>query len=306
MQHRYETIQSSTTTGESTALSILGTLMFTTLFLQAAEPVRVPIWLEEAPLGEGNFEKVEVPMTVHLADSAKANGAAVVICPGGGYGGLVVDGEGHGIARWLNEHGIAGLVLEYRLPGGNYHRPMLDAQRAIRVARSQAAEWKINPRRIGIMGFSAGGHLASTAGTHFDAGDPKSPDPVERQSCRPDFMVLVYPVITMGAKTHGGSRQNLLGPAPTVELQEFLSNEKQVTDRTPPTFLTHARTDAAVPVEHSRMFCQALQAHQVPAELLEFPEGNHGYNGYQGKEWDAWQKRCLEWLNERGITKAKR
>ncbi len=303
MKTRGKEPRRSKTRTELSVLARLGTLLLTAASLQAAEPMRLAIWPEQAPLGDGTFEKVEVPITVYLAEPANANGAAVVICPGGGYSGLVVGAEGHGIARWLNEHGIAGVVLEYRLPRGNYHRPMLDVQRAIRVVRAHAAEWHINPRRIGIMGFSAGGHLASTAGTHFDAGQAQSPDPVERQSCRPDFMVLVYPVITMGVKTHGGSRQNLLGPTPSTALQEFLSNERQVTDRTPPAFLTHAKTDAVVPVDHSRMFYQALREHHVPAELQEFPEGNHGYGGYKGKEWDAWQKRCLEWLGEQGFLK---
>ncbi len=269
----------------------------------AAEPLRLSLWPGEAPLGDGKSEKVEAPITVHLPEPGLATGAAIVICPGGGYGGRVVEGEGHGIARWLNSHGIAGVVLEYRLPNGNYHRPMLDAQRAMRVVRSHAAEWKLDPRRIGIMGFSAGGHLASTIGTHFDAGNDKSTDSVERLSCRPDFMVLVYPVITMGDKTHGGSRNNLLGPKPSTTLMEFLSSEKQVTAQTPPAFLTHARTDAVVPVAHSQMFYAALKAHGVPAELQEFPKGNHGYNGYKGEEWDAWQKRSLEWLGERGLLK---
>lgn len=218
----------------------------------------------------------------------------------------VVGGEGHGIATWLNEHGIAGVVLEYRLPQGNHHRPLLDAQRTIRMVRARAAEWKLDPRRIGIIGFSAGGHLASTAGTHFDAGDAKSADAVERLSCRPDFMILVYPVITLGETTHMGTRANFLGQSPSASLIELFSNEKQVTDQTPSSFLTHARTDAVVPVEHSRMFLEALKAHHVPAELQEFPEGNHGYNGYKGKEWDAWQKRSLEWLDERGMLKAPR
>jgi acetyl esterase/lipase len=270
----------------------------------APEPLRLSLWPEDrAPIGEGQFEKADVPITVHLPESSLANRATVVICPGGGYGGRVVEGEGHGIARWLKAHGVAGVVLEYRLPQGNYHRPLLDAQRAIRIVRSRAGQWKLDPRRIGVMGFSAGGHLASTAGTHFDAGNEKSDDPVERLSCRPDFMVLVYPVISLGENTHGGTRNNFLGPSPSAELIELFSNEKQVGDRTPPTFLTHARTDAVVPVAHSRMFLESLKAHRVPAELLEFPEGNHGYNGYQGKEWDAWQKRCLEWLNERGLLK---
>jgi len=280
-------------------------VLIVTLSAQAAEPLRLLLWPEQAPIGEGKFENVEVPITVHLAEPSKANGAAVVICPGGGYGGLVIGGEGHGIARWLNEHGIAGVVLEYRLPHGVYQRPLLDAQRALRMVRAHAEEWKLDPRRIGIMGFSAGGHLASTAGTHFDNGDAKASDPVARQSCRPDFMVLVYPVITMGSKTHGGSRQNLLGSAPSPQLLDLLSNEKQVTDRTPPTFVTHAKTDAVVPVEHSQMFYDALQAHHVPSEFLEFPQGTHGYNGYKGPEWDAWQKRSLEWLAERGLVKAK-
>ena len=271
-----------------------------------AEPLRISLWGEEAPLGDGKSEKVEVPITVHLPEPALATGTAMVICPGGGYAGKVVEGEGHGIARWLNAHGIAGVVLEYRLPEGNYHRPLLDAQRAIRVVRSHTTEWQLDPRRIGIVGFSAGGHLAATAGTHFDAGDAKAADTVERFSCRPDFMVLVYPVITMGELTHGGSRNNLLGPSPSPELVELLSNEKQVTAQTPPTFLTHARTDAVVPVAHSQMFYAALKAKGIPAELQEFPQGTHGYNGYQGVEWDAWQKRSLEWLAEQSLLKSQK
>lgn len=286
---------------------LLPGLLFSALILCAASgetaPLRVSIWPGEAPLGGGKSEKSEVPITVHLPPDNLANGAALVICPGGGYGGKVVEGEGHGIARWLNSNGIAGIVLEYRLPAGNYHRPMLDAQRALRLVRARASEWKLDPHRIGIIGFSAGGHLASTAGTHFDAGDATAADPVERVSCRPDFMVLVYPVITMGEKTHGGSRNNLLGPKPTTALKELFSNEKQVTAQTPPTFLTHARTDAVVPVSHSQMFHEALKDNGVASELQEFPKGNHGYNGYKGEEWDAWQKRSLEWLGERGFLK---
>lgn len=287
-----------------TAFIVFAALTCWTAPSHAGEPLHLSIWPDEAPLGDGRFEKVAVPITVHLPEPGLATGASMLICPGGGYGGRVVEGEGHGIARWLNAHGIAGVVLEYRLPNGNYHRPMLDAQRAIRVVRSHAGEWKLDPRRVGIVGFSAGGHLASTVGTHFDAGIERSVDPVGRLSCRPDFMVLVYPVITMGEKTHGGSRNNLLGPSPSAELMEFLSNEKQVTDSTPPTFLTHARTDAVVPVAHSRMFYEALRAQGVPAEFQEFPHGTHGYNGYKGEEWDAWQKRCLEWLGERRVLKS--
>lgn len=284
-------------------LALFSAFTVATNSTQAGEPIRLSLWPAEAPLGDGKSEPAKVPITVHLPEPGKATGTAMVICPGGGYGGRVVEGEGHGIARWLNAHGIAGVVLEYRLPAGNYHRPLLDGQRALRVVRSHAAEWKLDPRRIGVVGFSAGGHLASTLGTHFNAGDAQSADPVERQSCRPDFMVLVYPVITMGEQTHGGSRRNLLGPSPSAELIERFSNEKQITDKTPPAFLTHARTDAVVPVAHSQMFYAALKAKGIPAELQEFPKGNHGYNGYKGEEWDAWQKRSLEWLGERGLLK---
>jgi acetyl esterase/lipase len=286
-------------------LACLAAVVGWTVAAPAAELLRLSLWPDGAPVGDGQSEQAEVPITVHLPTPESATGTAVVICPGGGYGGRVVEGEGHGIARWLNAHCIAGIVLEYRLPSGNYQRPLMDAQRALRVVRAHAAEWKLDAHRIGIMGFSAGGHLASTAGTHFDAGDPKSSDPVARLSSRPDFLVLVYPVITMGELTHGGSRDNLLGPTPSAKLVELLSNEKQVTPQTPPTFLTHARNDSVVPVAHSQLFLAALKAHGVPAELQEFPQGNHGYNGYQGPEWDAWQKRSLEWLAERGLLSAK-
>lgn len=260
--------------------------------------MRLLIWDNQAPFGDGKFEPAKTTITVHLPEPTNATGLAMVICPGGGYGGKVLEGEGYGIARWLNRNGITGVVLDYRLPQGNYHRPLLDAQRAIRFVRSHAKEWNLKTNGIGIIGFSAGGHLASTVGTHFDTGNAKAVDKVEQQSSRPDFMVLVYPVISMGQQGHGGSRDNLLGKSPSPGLVDLFSNEKQVTKETPPTFLTHAKTDAAVSVENSRMFYEALKAHQVPTELLEFPQGNHGYNGYKGPEWDAWQKRCVEWLTE--------
>jgi acetyl esterase/lipase len=235
-------------------------------------------------------------ITVHRA--AKPNGAAIVICPGGGYGGLVTGGEGHGIAAWLNKHGITGVVLEYRLPAGRTYVPLLDAQRAIRTVRARATEWGVDPARIGIMGFSAGGHLASTADTHFDEGDPKATDPIARVNCRPDFAILIYPVISMGDKTHQGSKNNLLGANPSKELVELFSNEKQVTDKTPPTFLAHAKDDTVVVPENAQMFYAALQAHKVPSKYLELPSGGHGLNGYKGPIWDAWQEQSLAWLDE--------
>jgi len=260
----------------------------------ALQPEKIPLWPEQAPVGNGTFEASAASIAVHRPP--QPNGAAFVICPGGGYGTLVTGAEGHGIAAWLNQHGIAGVVLEYRLPKGRAFVPLLDAQRAIRIVRSQAKEWSIDPNRIGIIGFSAGGHLASTAGTHFDAGDPKAADPVGQVSCRPDFMVLIYPVISMGGKGHSGSRANLLGRDAKPDLIELFSNETRVTRETPPAFLAHAKNDKVVPPEHSQMFHEALQASKVPAQYLELPEGGHGFNGYKGPMWDAWQTQSLEWL----------
>jgi acetyl esterase/lipase len=249
-------------------------------------PPKQPLWDGVAP----GLKADEAPLptkasyTVHLPE--KPNGAAVVICPGGGYGGLVVGGEGHGIAQWLNAQGIAGIVLEYRLPAGHDQVPLLDAQKALTLTRAHAAEWKIDPKKVGIIGFSAGGHLASTAATHFTAEN------------RPDFAILIYPVITMSVGTHGGSKKNLLGPTPTEERANLYSNEKQVTKDTPPTFLAHALDDKTVPIENSRLFHQACQAKGVPSKLLELPKGGHGLNGYKGPSWDAWQQQSLVWLRE--------
>ena len=262
--------------------------------LLAADPEKQPLWNMNAPIGNETFEKTEAWITVHKA--SKPNGSAVVICPGGGYGGLVTGAEGHGIAKWLNNHGITGVVLEYRLPKGRSFVPLLDAQRAIRTVRANTKTWSVDPAKIGIIGFSAGGHLASTVGTHFDAGNPKATDAIEKQSCRPDFMILVYPVITMQTKTHGGSRTNLLGKNPTEDLLKLFSNEMQVTSKTPPAFLAHAKDDKAVVPENSKAFYDALLAEKVPAEYLELPSGGHGLNGYKGPMWDAWQRQSLEWL----------
>jgi acetyl esterase/lipase len=259
-----------------------------------AAPEKISLWKNHAPIGGGEFKAEDATITVHRA--AKPNGTAMVICPGGGYGGLVTGAEGHGIAQWLNGHGVTGIVLEYRLPKGRAYVPLLDAQRALRTVRSRAGEWGIDPKHIGIIGFSAGGHLASTAGTHFDAGDAKSADPIEQVSCRPDFMVLVYPVISFGEKAHQGSKSNLLGKDPTPELVKLFSNEEQVTKETPPAFLAHAVDDNAVVPENSRMFAEALKAHGVEAKYLELPNGGHGLNGYKGPSWDAWQTQSLQWL----------
>ena len=263
---------------------------------EPAKPPRTSLWNGHAPIGDGKFESADAWITVHKP--AKPNGTAIVICPGGGYRTQVVGAEGHGIAAWLNKHDITGVVLEYRLPAGRSHVPLLDAQRAIRTIRAHAKDWSVEPSRIGIMGFSAGGHLAATAGTHFDDGNTSAADAIERASCRPDFMILVYPVITMGELAHSGSRTTLLGDNPSPQLIELFSNEKQVTDRTPPTFLAHAVDDKPVPPENSRMFYKSLQEHKVSAKLLELPSGGHGLNGYKGPMWDAWQTQSLAWLKE--------
>lgn len=259
-----------------------------------AEPIEVRLWPEDAPNGDQTFEKSEAKITVHIPPTP--SGAAIVICPGGGYGGLVTGPEGHGIATWLNSHGITGVVLEYRLPRGRSFVPLLDAQRAIRMVRARAAEWRVDAKRVGVMGFSAGGHLASTAATHFAPEDPHAANPLDRPSTRPDFAILVYPVVTMGPLTHGGSKKNLLGENPSQELMDLFSSEKQVTPQTPPMFLAHAIDDKPVPPENSRELHQALQAAGVVSKYLELPSGGHGLNGYKGPMWDAWQRQSLEWL----------
>src|SRR6267154_5957834 len=209
-----------------------------------------PLWAEGAPGAQGKEDRDVPTLTPYLPDKAKATGASIVICPGGGYGGLAPH-EGVDYARFLNEQGIAGFVLKYRLGSGGYRHPVMlqDAARAVRTVRARADEWRVDPKRIGIMGSSAGGHLASTLLTHFDAGKPDAADPIERQNSRPDLGILCYPVITMGANTHSGSKKNLLGENPTPELEKLLSNELQVTKDTPPCFLFHTAADKGVPVE---------------------------------------------------------
>ncbi len=263
------------------------------------KPIELSIWNNGAPVGDGGSEKVDVRITVH--QPANPNGTAIVICPGGGYATRVSGPEGHGIAQWLNKQNITGVVLDYRLPEGRATVPLLDAQRAIRTVRANAARWKLDPRRIGIMGFSAGGHLASTAGTHFDGGEPKHKDLVERESCRPDFMILVYPVISFGELGHAGSRRKLLGENATDALITKFSNETQITRDTPPTFLAHALDDKAVSSDNSKMFFDALKRVKVPARYMELASGGHGLNRYQGPMWDAWQRASLDWLAEQKL-----
>lgn len=264
----------------------------------------LPLWTDDIPNYQKTGENVQNPdIAVFLPSKGIATGRAVIICPGGGYGFLAYDKEGTDIAKWLNSKGIAGIVLKYRLPVSKsnsipHKSPLLDAQRAIRLTRYHAEEWNIKADKIGIMGFSAGGHLASTAGTHFDTGDANASDPVETLSSRPDFMILVYPVITMNeAFTHRGSRTALLGENPDPELIQTYSNELQVGKETPPTFLVHAGDDQAVPVKNSLVFYQALKDKDIPAELHIYPEGGHGFSLAISKgHLETWPDRCIDWL----------
>ncbi|HVG38889.1 MAG TPA: alpha/beta hydrolase [Pyrinomonadaceae bacterium] len=264
----------------------------------------IPLWPGGAPGALGKEDADQPSLRAYVPKYTRATGTAVVVCPGGGYGILAMDHEGQQVAEWLNTLGVTAFVLKYRL-GPRYHHPtqLGDAQRAIRYVRARAADYKIAPDRVGILGFSAGGHLASTAGTHFDAGDANAADPVERVSSRPDFLVLAYPVITFTeAYTHRGSARNLLGEKPDPALLENLSNEKQVTAQTPPTFLFHTDADAGVPPENSVAFYLALRRAKVPAELHIYEKGPHGVGlAPSDPVLSTWRERLAGWLYSRGL-----
>jgi acetyl esterase/lipase len=267
-----------------------------------------PLWPDGAPGALGKTENDIPTLTIYLPETSKFTGAAMVICPGGGYGGLA-NYEGEHYARYLNEQGIAGFVLKYRLGSSGYHHPVMlgDAARAIRIVRARADEWKLDPTRVGIMGSSAGGHLASTLLTHFDPGKPDSTDPVERRSSRPDLGILCYPVITMGQFTHQGSKNNLLGKEPSPELVRDLSNELQVTKDTPPCFIWHTLEDTGVVVENSLLFAEALRKAGVPFDLHIYQKGAHGLglgsHDYDPSKWHPWTRDCIYWLKMQGFAK---
>jgi acetyl esterase/lipase len=240
------------------------------------------------------------------ADGHKARGA-VIVFPGGGYQ-VHAAHEAEPIARWLNAAGLTALVLRYRLAPNLHPAPLEDAARAVRLARHRAAEWDIDPAHIGVLGFSAGGHLVATLGTHFDAGRADSTDPVERHSSRPDAMVLCYPVISVERFAHPGSIENLLGASPGEDLLRELSLERHVTPQTPPAFLWHTAADAVVPVQHSLWFVEALLANHVPVELHIFPHGAHGLGLGDGSSFVGassavaqWPRLCETWLKGLGF-----
>lgn len=295
--------------------SFLIILILNTLCL--GQNYRLPLWTNDIPNSQKTNEieirdttnavrisYVQNPdISVYLPSKGIATGQAVVICPGGGYRILAYDKEGTDIAKWLNSKGIAGIVLKYRLPVSksniiNHKSPLLDAQCAIRLTRYHANKWNIKKDKIGIMGFSAGGHLASSAGTHFDIGDENAVDPVDSISSRPDFMILIYPVITFNETfTHNGSRTALIGENPDLALVQYYSNEMQVKKDTPPTFIIHAGDDGAVPVENSLLFYQALKDNGITAELHLYPEGGHGFSLAIGRNYlETWPDRCIDWL----------
>ena len=278
-----------------------------TLLSHAEEKSAIPLWPDGAPGALGKEEKDIPTITPFLPEPSAATGAAIVICPGGGYGELAPH-EGRDYALWLNQHGIAGFVLKYRLGSNGYRHPAMlnDVSRAIRLVRARAGDWMIDPKRVGVMGSSAGGHLASTALTHFDGGKPDAADPIERQSSRPDLGIVCYGVISLGEFTHQGSKNNLLGKDPSPELVRLLSNELQVTKATPPCFIWHTYEDTAVPVENSLMFAEALRKAGVPFDLHIYQKGRHGI-GLNDKPPFAnphpWAGDCIFWLKEQGFVK---
>lgn len=250
------------------------------------------------------ISKVQEPtIEIYLPAKSNANGQAMLILPGGGYGILAYDWEGTDIAKFLNGKGVTGIVVKYRLPSSvsqidKHNVPLIDAQRALRLVRSKAKEFNIDAGKIGIMGFSAGGHLASTLGTHFNEKVYEPVDEIDAVSARPDFMALGYPVITFGQQsTHKGSQKNLLGEEPEPEMISHFSNEKQVTSDTPPTFLVHATDDTAVPVENSLVFFEALKGKGVPATLHVYPKGGHGFSlAREDMHLRSWTERLFEWM----------
>jgi acetyl esterase/lipase len=276
----------------------------------AAAAAEMPVellWPGGAPGAKGTAAGDTPTLTVYLPEKGKATGTTIVICPGGGYGHLAMDHEGHQIAQWLNSFGVAGFILQYRHrnsgAGYGHPAPLQDAQRAVRTVRSKAEQWGVKPDRIGILGFSAGGHLTSTAVTHFNDKVYEPRDEIDKASARPDFGVLIYPVISFTEPfTHVGSRRNLLGSEPNPELFEKFSNEKQVSAQTPPCFLIHTWEDKGVPAENSIYFYLALRRAKVPSEMHLFAKGRHGFGlGEAIPGTSAWPALCQNWMKATGL-----
>jgi acetyl esterase/lipase len=283
-----------------------------------SQDISMKVWPGGAPESNGITTPEEISDNGTVSNVSEAEiycffpkkemntGVAVVICPGGGYGRLAMNHEGVDLARWLAERGVAGIVLKYRMPNGHPQIPSDDARKALRMVRANAEKWGVNPSKIGIAGSSAGGHLAATAGTRFDNGNPDSPDPVAKTSCRPDFMLLLYPVITMKEDfTHLGSRKNLLGEGNNLNLIRLYSNELHVTKETPPTFIVLADNDTGVVPRNSTEFYSALKTNQIPAEMHIFAKGGHGFGMRKNNiPTDKWPELFLDWLKTISIFPA--
>ncbi len=282
------------------------TLLVSLTFSRAEMQNAIPLWPNGAPGALGTNDWDIPTVTPYLPDGTNATGAAMVICPGGGYG-MLAPHEGDGYARWLSQHGVTCFVLKYRLGSHGYRHPVMleDAAQAVRWVRAHADDYKIDVHRVGLMGSSAGGHLASTLLTHFDAGDTNSTDVIERQSSRPDLGILCYAVITMGEFTHQGSKENLLGKNPSPELVKNLSNELQVTANTPPCFIWTTFEDTAVPMENSMLFAEALRKNHVPFDFHVYEKGGHGMGLHDKPPFahpHPWANDCLFWLKERNFV----
>ncbi len=291
---------------------ILITMLSLSVLACSQNAKEIVLWPNGAPQSNGITEPLKIgnnqsrenvsEAKLYIYEAAAENNSkmAVIICPGGGYIREAIAHEGFQFAEWLSKQGITGIVLEYRLPNKHPEVPLADAQQAIRTIRAKAGELNIDANKIGIAGFSAGGHLASTAGTHFDLGDNSALDIIKKQSCRPDFTILFYPVITMDESfTHEGSRINLLGENPSDDLVIYYSNEKQITAQTPPTVLFLSDDDNGVPPRNSTEFYNSLKNNKIPASMYIFPEGGHGWGmretfAYQ-KEW---RELLIKWLNK--------
>lgn len=283
-------------------------ILFSSLVVSHAEMLApIPLWPDGVPGALGHSTNDIPTLTPYLPDPTNTTGSAMVICPGGGYTHLASH-EGRDYALWLNQHGITCFVLKYRLGSNGYHYPaeFEDVTRAMRLVRSRAIDWHLDPHRIGIMGSSAGGHLASTSLTHFDSGNTNSDDLIERQSSRPDLGILCYAVITMGEYTHRGSKENLLGKHPSWKLVKLLSNELQVKTNTPPCFIWCTYEDRTVPMENSLMFAETLRKNHVPFDLHIYQKGGHGM-GLADKPPFAhphpWAGDCLFWLKAQNFVK---
>ena len=260
------------------------------------------LWPHRAPRATDDSDAQTPTLTLYPpAAGATPTGTAVVVYPGGGYA-MLAGHEGKDVAEWLAAHGVFAAVCKYRVNVAA-PAPMLDGQRAVRLVRDHAKAWGVDPRRVGVMGFSAGGHVASTVATHYDTGIPHTGDPVQDASCRPDFQILVYPVISMqDGVTHPGSRRILLGEKPNPKLVALYSNDGQVTPATPPAFVVASTPDTIVPVENSRRYVNGLRTHKVAVEYLELPTGNHGYGlAKNDPKLSVWTDRCLAWMRGRGL-----